>query len=180
MFFSFLSYFQCVLCWCCCFLFIRATGSGIQWDCKWFAFGLLSECRMWRWHSGYLLVFGSLVGWHISVRTCVPTVRGSVCCCSRALGSNLISQPPVRFWGSDVHRQRSQLPLCLPLETPHLFSLPSLPLFCSVYLHQHPTWVPSSLPIPPLPLPCWRQLCVSHFWHLHKPIWMHFQNPLEQ
>lgn len=128
MFFSFLSYFQCVLCWC--FLFIRATGFGIQWGCKWFAFGLLSECRMWRWHSGYLLVFGWLVGWHISVRTCVPTVHGSVCCCSRALGSNLISQPPVRFWGSDVHRQRSQLPLCLPLETPHLFSLPSLPLFC--------------------------------------------------
>lgn len=81
----------------------------------------------------------SLIFWYCVMfifehsKQCIRTVLRAVCSSSsssrRAAGSNLKLWPHAGFWGSDVHRQRSQLPLCLPQRLPssstfhHPFSL---------------------------------------------------------
>lgn len=115
---------------------------------------------------------------HIS-GLCSSTVcaEREVRCGRRAAGGNLNLWPHAGFWGSDVHRQRSQFPLCLPQRLPLLLSLPLPPLPPSLF---RPLCLLQRAPPPSSPLsgtalllsstsfssPCWQQLSISLSIHV--------------
>lgn len=112
---------------------------------------------------------------------CSSTVcaEGEAHCGRRAAGGNLNLWPHAGFWGSDVHCQRSQLPLCLPQRLPLLLSLPLPPLPPSLFLplcllQRAPPPAPSLLSGTALLLsstsfssPCWQQLSISLSIHVY-------------
>lgn len=71
-------------------------------------------------------------------------------CSRRAAGCNLNQRPHTGFWGSDVHCQRSQPPLCLfTFQFLFLYILPSFCISHCVYVFgpcPHPPPAPNPLP----------------------------------
>lgn len=95
----------------------------------------------------------------------VPTVWREVCHSRRAAGSNLNLWPPAGFWGSDVHCQRSQLPLCLPQRLPSSSTFHHS-LYLALFTSESLRALPLPLP-PPLLLFFYADItCVSHLSHM--------------
>lgn len=97
---------------------VRVQAGAVRWPVKWYSWGHARVCS----------------------KLCISTVWVVACCSNWALGSNMNFQPPVWFFRSDVHHQRSQLP---PLKTSIYFS-PSFKRFLSLCFPQPASFSPCS------------------------------------